>query len=59
MFHQIRSLTGVRSLTARLFTRHEQAQNHVHVGSVGLSLQVIVNWIAERQHQRAGDNAEA
>jgi hypothetical protein len=52
-FHdQIRSLTGARSLTARLFTRHEQAQNHVHVGNVGLSLQVIADWIAERQRQR-------
>jgi pimeloyl-ACP methyl ester carboxylesterase len=49
-FHdQIRSLTGVRSLTARLFTRQEQAQNHVHLGNVGLSLRVIVSWIAERQ----------
>jgi hypothetical protein len=45
---QIRSLTRVRSLTARLFTRQEQAQNHVHVGNVGLSLRVIVSWIAER-----------
>jgi pimeloyl-ACP methyl ester carboxylesterase len=53
-FHdQIRSLTGVRSLTARLFTRQEQAQNHVHVGNVGLSLRVIVSWIAERMRQRS------
>jgi pimeloyl-ACP methyl ester carboxylesterase len=53
-FHdQIRSLTGVRSLTARLFTRHEQAQNHVHVGNVGLSLQVIIDWIAERSAMAA------
>ena len=49
---QIRSLTRVRSLTARLFTRQEQAQNHVHVGNVGLSLRVIVSWIAERLRQR-------
>ena len=47
-FHdQIRSLTAVRSLA--WFTRDEQAQNHVHVGNIGLSLRVIVDWIAERQ----------
>jgi pimeloyl-ACP methyl ester carboxylesterase len=48
-YDQIRWLTGARSITARLFTRSEQAQNHVHIGNVGLSLQVIVDWIVERQ----------
>ena len=57
-FHdQIRSLTAVRSLTARLFTRDEQAQNHVHVGNIGLSLGVIVDWIAERQSWPGGGAA--
>jgi pimeloyl-ACP methyl ester carboxylesterase len=55
-FHdQIRWLTGARSLTARLFTRQEQAQNHVHVGNVGLSLQVIADWITERQRAQCGN----
>ena len=44
-YDQIRSLSQARSLTARVFTRQEQAQNHVHIGNVGLSLQVITNWI--------------
>jgi pimeloyl-ACP methyl ester carboxylesterase len=48
-YDQIRSLTRVRSLTARLFTRREHAQSHVHVGNTGLSLQVIAGWVAERQ----------
>ena len=48
-YDQIRWLTGARSITARLFTRSEQAQNHVHIGNVGLSLRVIVDWIVERQ----------
>ena len=34
---QIATLTHVRSLTARLFTRAEQAQNHVQVGNMGLA----------------------
>ncbi len=48
-YDQIRWLTSTRSLTARLFTRKEQAQNHVHVGNVGLSLRVMIDWIIERQ----------
>jgi pimeloyl-ACP methyl ester carboxylesterase len=44
-YEQLRTLTNVRSLTARKFTREEQAQNHVHVGNFGLSLNVILNWL--------------
>jgi pimeloyl-ACP methyl ester carboxylesterase len=44
-YEQIRTLTNVRSLTARKFTRQEQAQNHVHVGNFGLSLRVMLNWL--------------
>jgi pimeloyl-ACP methyl ester carboxylesterase len=42
---QIATLTGVRSLTARLFTRAEQAQNHVQVGNMGLAFRVIIDWM--------------
>jgi len=48
-YDQIRSLSQVRSLTARLFTRQEQAQNHVHIGNIGLSLRVITDWIESIQ----------
>ncbi len=48
-YDQIRSLSHVRSLTARLFTRQEQAQNHVQVGNIGLSLRVITDWIESIQ----------
>jgi pimeloyl-ACP methyl ester carboxylesterase len=44
-YEQIHTLTNVRSLTARKFTRQEQAQNHVHVGNFGLSLKVILHWL--------------
>jgi hypothetical protein len=43
LYDQIRWLTGARALTARLFTRHEQAHNRVHLGNIGLSLQVIAD----------------
>ncbi|GAB4370832.1 MAG: alpha/beta hydrolase [Elainellaceae cyanobacterium] len=32
LYRQAEALTNVRSLTTRVFTRAEQAQNHVHVG---------------------------
>ena len=44
---QIATLTHVRSLTARLFTRMEQAQNHCQIGNMGLAFRVILDWIGE------------
>jgi len=40
-------MTNVRSLTARLFTRAEQAQNHVQIGNTGLALQVMTDWLEQ------------
>ena len=51
-YDQVRSLAGARSLTARLFTGHEQAQNHVQVGNLGLQFRVIRDWIEIMQAQR-------
>lgn len=45
LYQQAEALTNVRSLTTRVFTRAEQAQNHVHVGHIGLSLRFIANWL--------------
>jgi pimeloyl-ACP methyl ester carboxylesterase len=42
---QIGTLTHVRSLTARLFTRAEQAQNHCQVGNYGLAFRTIIDWM--------------
>ncbi len=42
---QIRMLENARSITARLFTRGESAQNHCQVGNYGLALRTIVNWL--------------
>ena len=46
---QIATLTNVRSLTARLFTRAEQAQNHCQVGNMGLAFSAVLDWMADRQ----------
>jgi hypothetical protein len=56
-YEQIRSLTQARSVTARKFTRAEQAQNHVHVGNFGLSLGVILDWLDQMSGvRRAADS---
>lgn len=43
-FDQAKMLTNVGSLTARLFTQKETAQNHCQLGNIGLAMGVIVNW---------------
>jgi hypothetical protein len=42
---QLNTLTGARSVTARVFTREEQAQNHVQVGNIALSVRVMLDWL--------------
>jgi pimeloyl-ACP methyl ester carboxylesterase len=42
---QIATLTHVRSLTARLFTRAEQAQNHCQIGNFGVAFRTIIDWM--------------
>ena len=44
-YDQIAQLTQVRSLTARLFTRFDEAQNHIQVGNIGLAVRVIIDWL--------------
>jgi pimeloyl-ACP methyl ester carboxylesterase len=42
---QIKALTNARSVTGRVFTRKEHAQNHCQTGNVGLALDVMIKWI--------------
>ena len=44
---QIRMLKNARSITARLFTKSECAENHCQVGNYGLALRTIVSWLDE------------
>jgi len=44
-YKQIAALEHTRSLTARLFTRAESAQNHCQAGNYGLAFQVIAAWL--------------
>jgi pimeloyl-ACP methyl ester carboxylesterase len=47
---QVRALTNARSVTGRIFTREEHAQNHCQIGNVGLALGVMVQWIEEKSN---------
>jgi pimeloyl-ACP methyl ester carboxylesterase len=51
-FRQARALTNVRSLTCRLFTEDESAQNHCQVGNIGLALSFIVSWMDEMNNNK-------
>ena len=44
-FSQVRTLSNVRSLTARLFTEREQAQAHCQVGNMILAIDFIIDWL--------------
>jgi len=44
---QVQALTNAKSVTARIFTREDQAQNHCQVGNLGLALDVMENWIKD------------
>jgi pimeloyl-ACP methyl ester carboxylesterase len=46
---QTKALTNVRSLTTRMFTRKENAQNHCHVGNIQLAMNVMLNWMEQLQ----------
>jgi hypothetical protein len=42
---QVKALNNARSVTARIFTKEENAQNHCQIGNIGLALDVMMKWI--------------
>jgi len=51
---QVKALTNTASVTARVFTREEQAHNHCQIGNVGLALEEMAEWL-ERINQEKGE----
>ncbi len=49
---QVRLLTAAKSVTERVFTKEEHAQNHCQIGNLGLSLRVMRVWIGEKRAER-------
>lgn len=44
---QTKRLTSARSVTDRVFTSEDHAQNHCQIGNLGLALKVMRDWILE------------
>jgi alpha-beta hydrolase superfamily lysophospholipase len=42
---QVLTLSAARSVSARVFTEAEQAQNHCQIGNTGLAVRVILDWL--------------
>jgi pimeloyl-ACP methyl ester carboxylesterase len=48
---QVKALTNAESVTAKVFTKEENAQNHCQVGNIGLKLDIVINWIEKYTSQ--------
>jgi len=44
---QVKALVNAKSVTDRIFTIEDQAQNHCQIGNIGLALDTLIHWIAE------------
>ncbi len=45
---QVKALVNAKSVTGRVFTREEQAQNHCQIGNIGLALDVMAEWLEKK-----------
>ena len=45
---QVNALTNAKSITARIFSKEDQAQNHCQVGNLTLALDMMNNWIQDK-----------
>ena len=48
---QVKALANAESVTARVFTKEENAQNHCQIGNIGLKLDVVIKWIEKYTSQ--------
>lgn len=47
VYKQEKALTNARSVTTRIFTQAEHADQHCQMGNLGLALSVMVAWVGE------------
>ena len=45
---QVKALVNANSVTDRIFTKKEQAQNHCQIGNIGIALDTMVKWVEEK-----------
>ena len=56
---QITTLTAARTVSARIFTEAESAQNHCQIGNMGVALRVILGWLDETGGRKPRARADA
>ncbi|MFC2169943.1 alpha/beta hydrolase [Acidobacteriota bacterium] len=47
---QVKALISAKSITARIFTKGEQAHKHCQIGNIGLALNVMLKWIEQKEN---------
>jgi pimeloyl-ACP methyl ester carboxylesterase len=47
-YNNMKGYPNAKSVTGRIFTKEEHAQNHCQVGNVKLALDVIMKWVEEK-----------
>jgi hypothetical protein len=50
---QVAALVNARSITERIFTSAEHAENHCQVGNMGLALDVMSDWLLQTDEKSA------
>ena len=45
---QVEALTNAKSVTGKVFTKEENAQNHCQIGNLGMAMDAMLKWIEEK-----------
>jgi hypothetical protein len=51
---QAKALTAARSVTVRMFTRSEDADQHCQIGNIGLACRVLTTWLRNTSPEPTG-----
>lgn len=46
---QLNALINANSVTGRVFTRKEHAENHCQIGNIGFAIRIMMDWMASKQ----------
>jgi dienelactone hydrolase len=51
---QAKALTAARSVTVRIFTKAEDADQHCQIGNIGLACRVLTTWLRDTGPEPTG-----
>jgi dienelactone hydrolase len=51
---QAKALTAARSVTVRMFTKAEHADQHCQIGNIGLACRVLTTWLRNTSPEPTG-----